>query len=35
MLGFPGGSLVKKLPASAGAMGSIPGLGRSLLPQNN
>ena len=32
-LGFPGGSVVKNLPASegdAGVMGSVPGLGRSL-----
>ena len=32
-MGFPGGSVVKNLPASAGDtedMGSIPGLGRSL-----
>ena len=28
-LGFPGGSVVRNPPASAGAMGSIPGLGRS------
>ena len=28
-LGFPGGSVVKNLPASAGDLGSIPGLGRS------
>ena len=27
--GFPGGSAVKNLPASAGDMGSIPGSGRS------
>ena len=27
---FPGCSVVKNLPASAGDMGSIPGLGRSL-----
>ena len=30
-MGFPGGSVVKNLPANAGAvgdMGSIPGLGR-------
>ena len=27
--GFPGGSLVKNLPANAGDTGSIPGLGRS------
>ena len=27
-LGFPGGSVVKKLPANAGDAGSIPGSGR-------
>ena len=27
--GFPGGSVIKDLPANAGDMGSIPGLGRS------
>ena len=27
--GFPGGSVVKNLPAKAGDMGSIPGSGRS------
>ena len=27
--GFPGGSVVKNLPATAGDVGSIPGLGRS------
>ena len=27
-LGFPGGSLAKNSPVSAGDMGSIPGLGR-------
>ena len=27
--GFPGGSVVKNLPANAGDTGSIPGLGRS------
>ena len=27
--GFPSGSVVKNLPANAGAMGLIPGLGRS------
>ena len=27
--GFPGGSVVKNLPANAGGVGSIPGLGRS------
>ena len=29
MGGFPGDSVVKNLPASAGYVGSIPGLGRS------
>ena len=29
MLGFPGGSVGKKLPANAGDTGPIPGLGRS------
>ena len=29
-MGFPGGSVVKNLPAKAGDAGSIPGLGRSL-----
>ena len=28
-MGFPGGSVVKNLPASAGEVGSIPGLGTS------
>ena len=28
-LGFPGGSVVKNLPVSAGDLGSIPGSGRS------
>ena len=28
-LGFPGGLVVKSLPANAGDVGSIPGLGRS------
>ena len=28
--GFPGGAVVKNLPANAGDAGSIPGLGRSL-----
>ena len=32
--GFSGGSVVKDLPANAGT-GSIPGLGRSHMPQNN
>ena len=30
MLGFPGGSVVKNLPADSGDPGLIPGLGRSL-----
>ena len=30
--GFPGGALVKNLPANAGDMGSSPGLGRSHMP---
>ena len=29
MVGLPGGSVVKNPPASAGDVGSIPGLGRS------
>ena len=29
-MGFPGGIVVKNLPANAGDVGSIPGLGRSL-----
>ena len=28
-MGFPGGSVVKTLPAISGDMGSTPGLGRS------
>ena len=32
--GFPDGSVVKNLPASAGHMGLIPGLGRSLREEN-
>ena len=28
-MGFPGGSVIKNLPANAGDMGSIPELGRS------
>ena len=31
-LGFPGGSVVKNLPASPGDMGLIPGLRRSCMP---
>ena len=30
--GFPGGTVVKNLPANAGDMGSSPGLGRSHMP---
>ena len=32
---FPGGSVVKNLPASAGDTGSIPGLGRFHTPRSN
>ena len=32
--GFPGGSVVKNLPANAGDTGLIPGLGRSLREGN-
>ena len=32
---FPGGSVVKNPPASAGDMGSIPGPGRSYMSQSN
>ena len=32
---FPGDSVVKNLPASAGEMGSIPGPGRSHMLQDN
>ena len=33
-MGFPGGSVVKNLPASAGDLGSTPGQGaRSHMPQ--
>ena len=35
ILGFPGGSVVKNLPANAGDMGSSPGLGRAHMPQSN
>ena len=35
MSGFPGGSVVKNLPASAGDMGSVPGQGRSYKPQGS
>ena len=33
--GFPGGAVVKNPPASAGGMGSSPGLGRSHMPWSN
>ena len=33
--GFPDGSVIKSLPASAGDMGLVPGLGRSHTPQSN
>ena len=33
--GFPGGTVVKNLPANAGDMGSSPGLGRSHMPRSN
>ena len=33
--GFPGGTVVKNLPANAGDTGSSPGPGRSHMPQSN
>ena len=33
--GFPGGAVVESLPANAGDMGSIPGLGRSHMLRSN
>ena len=33
--GFPGGAMVKNLPASAGDTGSSPGPGRSHMPRSN
>ena len=33
--GFPGGAVVKNLPANAGDTGTIPSLGRSHMPQSN
>ena len=33
--GFPGGSVVKNLPANAGDVGSIPGSGRSSGGENS
>ena len=35
ILGFPGGSVVRNLPASAGDMNSIPDLGRFHMPWSN
>ena len=35
MRGFPGGTVVENLPASAGDTGSSPGLGRSHMPRSN
>ena len=32
---FPGGTVVKNPPANAGDMDSIPGLGRTHMPQSN
>ena len=32
---FPGGAVVKNLPAKAGDTGSSPGLGRSFMPRSN
>ena len=32
---FPGGTVVKNLPADAGDTGSIPGPGRSHIPRSN
>ena len=34
-LDFPGGALVKNLPANAGDTGSSPGSGRSHMPRSN
>ena len=34
-LGFPGGSVVKNLPADPGDTGLIPGLGRSCMSWSN
>ena len=33
--GFPGGAVVKNLPANAGDTGLSPGLGRSHMPRSN
>ena len=34
-LDFPGGAVVKNLPANAGDMGLSPGLGRAHMPRSN
>ena len=34
-LDFPGGAVVKNLPANAGDMGSSPGPGRYHMPRSN
>ena len=34
ILNFPGGAVDKNLPANTGGMSSIPGLGRSQVPQS-
>ena len=34
-MGFPGGSVMKNLPANAGDVGLIPDLGRSHTPRSN
>ena len=34
-MGFPGGAVVKNLPANAGDTGSIPSLGRSHIPRSS
>ena len=35
ILGFPGGAVVKNLPANAGDVGSSPGLGRYHMSRSN
>ena len=35
VMGFPGGAVVKNLPANAGNMGSSPGPGRSHMPRSS
>ena len=35
LIDFPGGTVVKNMPANAGDMGSIPGLGRSHMLRSN